>query len=41
MLANVDQIRPQGEYEDQNDEEISTNNDLFKLILMSETPEDE
>ena len=44
MLAHADQIRLQGEYEEQNDEEISTIpsvNDLLEQPLQNETSEDE
>ena len=44
ILAHADQIRPQGEYEGQNEEEISTIpsvNNLLEQPLQNETPEDE
>ena len=44
ILANADQIRPQGEYERQNEEEISTIpsvNDLLEHPLQNETAEEE
>ena len=44
ILAHVDQIRSQSEYEDQNEEETSTTssvNDLLKQPLQNETSEDE
>ena len=43
ILAHADQIRPQGEYEEQNEEEISTIpsiNDLLEQPLLNEMPED-
>ena len=43
-LAHADQIRPQGEYEEQNEEEISTIpsvNDSLEQPLQNETSEDE
>ena len=43
ILAHADQIRPRGEYEGQNEEEISTIpsvNDLLEQPLQNETPED-
>ena len=43
ILAHVDQIRPQVEYEGQNEEEISTIpsvNDLLEPPLQNKTPED-
>ena len=44
VLAHADQISFKGEYEEQNDEEISTIpsvNDLFEQPLPNETSEDE
>ena len=44
ILAHADQIRPQGEYEEQIEEEISTIpsvNDLLEQPLQYETSEDE
>ena len=44
ILAHADQIRPLGEYEEQNEEEISTIpsiNDLLEQPLLNETSEDE
>ena len=44
ILAHADQIRPQGEHEEQNEEEISTipfSNDLLEQPLPNETSEDE
>ena len=44
ILAHADQIRPQGEYEEQNDEEISmipSVNYLLEQPLQDETSEDE
>ena len=44
ILAHAEQIRPQGEYEEQNEEEISTIpsvNDLLEQPLQNETSEDE
>ena len=44
ILAHADQIKPQGKYEEQNDEEISTIlsvNDLLEQPLQNETSEDE
>ena len=44
ILAHADQIRPQGEYEEQTEEEISTVpsvNDLLEQPLQNETLEDE
>ena len=44
ILAHVDQIRPQGEYEEQNEEEISTIpsvNNLLEQPLQNETSKDE
>ena len=43
-LAHADQIRPQGEYEEQNEEEISTIpsvNDLLEQPLQNETSKNE
>ena len=44
ILAHADQIRPQGKYEEQNEEEISmipSINDLLELPLQNEILEDE
>ena len=44
ISAHADQIRPQGEYEEQNEEEISTIpsvNELLEQTLQNETLEDE
>ena len=44
ILVHADQIRPQGEYEEQNEEEISTIlsvNDLLEQPLQNETSENE
>ena len=44
ILAKADQIRPQGKYEEQNEEEISmipSINDLLKQTLQNEMSEDE
>ena len=44
ILAHADQIRPQSEYEEPNEEEISTIpsvNDLLEQPLQNETSEDE
>ena len=44
VLAHADQIRPNGEYEEQNDEEISkipSANDLLEQPLQNETSKDE
>ena len=44
ILTHADRIRPQGEYEEQNEEEISTIpsvNDLLKRPIQNETSEDE
>ena len=44
ILARADQIRPLGEYEEQNEEEIPTipsANDLLEQPLENETSEDE
>ena len=44
ILAHTDQIRPQGEYDKQNEEEISmipSVNDLLEQPLQNETSEDE
>ena len=43
VLAHSNQVRPQGEYEEQNDKEISTLpsvNHLLEQPLQNETPED-
>ena len=43
ILAHADQIRPQGEYEEQNEEEISTihsMNELLEQTLQNEMSED-
>ena len=44
ILVHVDQIRPQDEYEEQNEEEISTIPSVYNLLeqpLQNETSEDE
>ena len=44
ILAYVDHINPQGKYEEQNEEEISTIlsvNDLLEQSLQNDTSEDE
>ena len=44
IFAHADQIRPQGEYEEQTEEEISTIlsvNDLLEQPLQNEMSEDE
>ena len=44
ILTRADQIKPQGKYEKQNEEEISmipSVNNLFKQPLQNETLEDE
>ena len=44
LLVHADEIRHQGEYEEQSEEEISTIpfvNDLLKQSLQNETSEDE
>ena len=44
ILAHVDQIRPQGKYKEQNEEEIFTIpsvNDLLEQTFQNETSEDE
>ena len=44
ILAHADQIRPQGEYEEQNEEEISkipSLNDFWEQLLQNKMLEDE